>query len=545
MYVQFLEEIPSTPWKKDGVYDLPDGVAQAFVSGKQARASSEVQAAVASLQASNETFQRTLLDSIQKASRPTVTQGPPTGGGNVDYASPGDPSNMTSEVDQTRNWKFADGREWVEHVSSPADRNLKGQKTRGSFGEMCKCIFYQGARDTPLELRNWATTRLQKHYGADMCRYKVNENTGEIEETIERTLEYGGTEFIKRTGTESLSGGATYGFAVKPEWYGSLFEIPIEQQAFVSGAFQVPVGNSLEFKWPALDQYKAPSSAAGVTQSAIYAGFQLFYKGEITQRTYSDAALDMITFKIVDLTGFTTLSRDLIADNYIAMDAMAQRVFARGFQWMEDYMSIQGPGVGKPQGFFNASALIIGGPGSTGTAQGVGSVRYSTGQIMYDDVAWMVSRLHSASWNRARWIVNTTTIPALMALQHGLGTYVYQPNALISQSMQPSIIGQSSVDNAALVTRPAGSLLGFPLYVSEKVPALGTLGDINLVDPTQYGYAKRQGLEVGLSEHFLFDTDQIAYRFKLRHDAKSLWRAAYQQADGSSTLVSPFIQLHV
>ena len=67
-----------------------------------------------------------------------------------------------------------------------------------------------------------------------MCRYKVNEETGEIEETIERTLEYGGTEFIKRTGTESLSGGATYGFAVKPEWYGSLFEIPIEQQAFVS-----------------------------------------------------------------------------------------------------------------------------------------------------------------------------------------------------------------------------------------------------------------------------------------------------------------------
>jgi HK97 family phage major capsid protein len=536
MYVQFLEEIPSTPWKKDGVYDLPDGVAQAFVSGKQARASSEVQAAVASLQASNETFQRSLLDSIQKASRPTTTQGPPNGGGNVDFSNPGNPADMTPAIDQTRTWKFPDGREWVEHISSPADRNLKGQKTRGSFGEMCKCIFYQGARDTPLELRNWATTRLQKHYGADMCRYKVNENTGEIEETIERTLEYGGTEFIKRTGTESLSGGATYGFAVKPEWYGSLFEIPIEQQAFVSGAFQVPVGNSLEFKWPALDQYKAPTSAGGVTQSAIYAGFQLFYKGEITQRTYSDAALDMITFKIVDLTGFTTLSRDLIADNYIAMDAMAQRVFARGFQWMEDYMSIQGPGIGKPQGFLNANALIAGG-GSANTT------RYTAGTIVYDDLAWMVSVLHSSCWNRARFIVNTTTIPKLMAIKDGGGTYVYNPNALISQAMQPSIIGQSSVDSAALVTRPVGSLLGFPLYVSEKVPVLGTQGDISLVDPSQYGYAKRQGLEVGLSEHFLFDTDQIAYRFKLRHDAKSLWRAPYTQADGGSTKVSPFVAL--
>ena len=85
MYVQFLEEIPSTPWKKDGVYDIPDGVAQAFVNGKQARASTEVQAAVASLQASNETFQRTLLDSIQKSARPTTNQGPPNGGGKVRF----------------------------------------------------------------------------------------------------------------------------------------------------------------------------------------------------------------------------------------------------------------------------------------------------------------------------------------------------------------------------------------------------------------------------------------------------------------------------
>lgn len=535
MYVQFLEEIPSTPWKKDGVYDLPEGVAQAFVSGKQARASSEVQAAVASLQASNETFQRTLLDSIQKSQRPTSTQGPPKIG-----ELPEDPSVGTvggsPANEQTRTWKFPDGREWVEHVSSPADRNLKGQKTRGSFGEMCKCIFYQGARDTPMELRNWATTRLQRHYGADMCRYKVNENTGEIEETIERTLEYGGTEFIKRTGTESISGGATYGFAVKPEWYGSLFEIPIEQQAFVSGAFQVPIGNSLEFKWPALDQYSPPTTAGGITQSAIYGGFQLSYKGEVTQRAYTDAALSMINFKIVDLTGITALSRDLIADNYIAMDAMAQRVFARGFQWMEDYMSIQGPGIGKPQGFLNAKALIAGG-GSANTT------RYAASTIVYDDLAWMVSVLHSSCWNRARFIVNTTTIPKLMAIKDGGGTYVYNPNALISQAMQPSVIGQSSVDLAALVTRPVGTLLGFPLYVSEKVPVLGTQGDISLVDPSQYGYAKRQGLEVGLSEHFLFDTDQIVYRFKLRHDAKSLWRDAYTQADGSSTKVSPFVTL--
>ena len=102
-----------------------------------------------------------------------------------------------------------------------------------------------------------------------------------------------------------------------------------------------------------------------------------------------------------------------------------------------------------------------------------------------------------ASWNRARFIVNTTTIPYLMSRKPLNATPIYQPNALISQAMQPSIIGQSSVDNAALVTRPQGTLLGFPVYVSEKVPVLGSPGDVSLVDPSQYGYAKRHGLKLG------------------------------------------------
>ena len=412
MYIQFLEEMEGTPWKKDGVYDLPEGLAAAFVSGKQARASTDIQVAIAALEASNENFQRKLFDTVQKSARPTKSQGPPIGGGGVTYTTegpigptvPGTDAGVESSYSGLT-VRHADGRETaiehmgmglrdgrIEHISSPADRNINGKKTRGSFGEMCKCIFFEGAVNAPAEVRNWATKRLRDHYGAAKCTYAVNEETGEIKSTLTRTLDYGGTETITRTGTESVSGGASYGFAVKPEWYGSLFEIPIEQQAFVSGAFMVPVGNTLEFKWPALDQYKAPTTAGGVTQSAIYAGFQLFYKGEITQRTYSDAALDMITFKIVDLTGFTTLSRDLIADNYIAMDAMAQRVFARGFQWMEDYMSIQGPGIGKPQGYFNANAAIYGGASSE-TAWLVLSANY----IRYEDLSWMMSKLHSAS----------------------------------------------------------------------------------------------------------------------------------------------------
>jgi HK97 family phage major capsid protein len=156
----------------------------------------------------------------------------------------------------------------------------------------------------------------------------------------------------------------------------------------------------------------------------------------------------------------------------------------------------------------------------------------------------MQQLFHPMCWTdpSTRWITHLTTLTELQAIQVSSGVYVYQPNALISQAMTPAIIGQSSYDAGSKTVRPMGTLLGWPVYISEKLPTLGNTGDLNLVCPSQYGMARRAGLEVGLSEHFYFSTDRIAYRFKMRHDGRSLWRAAYLQADGSQS-VSPFVTL--
>jgi hypothetical protein len=241
--------------------------------------------------------------------------------------------------------------------------------------------------------------------------------------------------------------------------------------------------------------------------------------------------LSDITFKIVDLTGFTDMSRDLLSDNYIAMDAMATRVFGRAFKWMEDYMGINGSGQGQPEGFLSSKAIL-------------GYDRGTASHIYYADLVNMQQLFHPACWAGGRWIAHITTLTELQAIQVSAGVYVYQPNALISQAMQPSIIGQSSYSGGEKIYRPMGTMLGWPVYFSEKVPTLGNTGDLSLVCPDQYGYARRAGLEVGLSEHFYFSTDRIAFRFKQRHDGKSLWRAPYTQADGTQ-LVSPFVTLLV
>lgn len=496
--VEVLADIGDA-YKAGQIVELKDDAARSLIAIGQAKESDAGALLRQSNKADMDRFKTELLGEIRTALKPAGNAGarkPPAVGGGVTGAE------------------------------ASEERGLDGKAAKPCFGDFCRCVFFAQARNTPQPLADWAVRRLQNVYGAERCQYEVDEATGEITQTISRSMDYAGT--VTRTGTESLSGGATYGFAVRPEYMGNLFEIAMEQSVFANAAFDIPMGQTNEVRWPALDQYNAPTTAGGIKQAASFAGFTLQYAGETTQRTASDAALSDITFKITDLTGFTSLSRDLMADNYIAMDAMAQRVFARAFVFMEDYMSLYGDGIGKPQGIANAASLLTVG-------------RNTPSHIRYEDLVAMMQNLHPQCWGGARWLAHVTTLPDLVAVKSGT-TFVYQPNTQISQADRPSVIGQSGYDSAAKVARPQGILMGLPIYFTEKVAALGTAGDLYLVCPSEYGMARRAGIEVGLSEHFYFDTDRVALRFKKRHDGKSLWRNAYTQLNGT-TKTSPFVQL--
>lgn len=514
VHLQFTQ-----PWQNFKVGDISDDlhpeIARGIIAAGHATESnfqSYVRSANASeMQKFKSELPTLIADAIKDVVKPTETpKGPPGGDGLV----------RTLQADR------------VDHVSSPTDRDIAdSKKTGGGFSRALHLIGVVGKPHLhhPQYVQHAQRTLMQMSDGA--TEWKFDDNTGEFTETTRRVLAGGGVETITRTGTDSLSGGSTYGFALKPEYLGNLFEISMEQQVFVNAAQSIPVSQGNEVKWPAWDQYRPPTTANGVIQSAVFAGIQLYYEGETAARVESDALLNMINFKVVDLTFFTALSRDFVKDNHLAFDAALTRMFGRAIGWMEDYMSIQGPGVGKPQGYFNGpSTLVVN--------------RGTSNEIQVNDLTSMIKNVSPMVWDDLRWITNITTFGQLSILQQG-STYVFQPNALISQAMKLSAMDKSVGGRGAeLMHRPMGDLLGFPLYFSEKVPVLGTTGDLSLVAPSQYGVARREGLEMGVSEHFYFSTDQIAYRGKIRHDMKPLWRAPYQQSDGSSTQVAPFVILH-
>ncbi len=493
---------PGIPGAKVGqIMLLEEGVGRGFIAANLAKESDVASYTQATTRSELDAFKAEMRGLIQQAATPVQGQNLQPPGQGVQYTADG---VVTS------------------HVRGGEASSERGKKC---FADILRCIYWAQGRDIERGLRQMGDERLNKVYGFARTEFDMDKE-GRVF-SIERTADGG----VYRTGGESIGGGPTYGFLVKPEWYGTLYRIMVERSILADDAFQVPIGQALELKWPALDQFGVPTAG----QSSAYAGVTVTRAGEIQQRIYSDGKVYEIDFKVTDLTGFTTLSRDLIADNYIAADAMIQELFGIAFAWKFDQECLFGPSNGAPQGVLTAAngALIVGGPAT--------NKRSLSGHIRYEDLSWMLSKLHPSCWRDSFWVTNVTTTPDLQAIQNAANAYVYQPNSLLSQAMIPSVRDKLEMDGFKFSA--GGTLMGLPLKFSEKVPVLGATSDITLIHPKSYGIAQRAGLEVGLSEHFLFDTDRIAYRFKMRNDARSLWRAPYTQADGSNTQVAPFISL--
>ncbi len=304
--------------------------------------------------------------------------------------------------------------------------------------------------------------------------------------------------------------GVTGGYTVPIEFSMRLLQLAIQNQVVRPRAFIQPM-TARSIRIPYLDVTTAQN--AGVT--AFLGGMQVGWTEEAQAKPEYEPQFKQLELVAHELSALTLSSNQLLADNAIGLDSFLSQIFAKAVGWFSDYAFLQGNGSGKPLGILNAPASVV-------------VTRQTANTFKVVDAVTMLSKLLTTSMGSAVWIMSQTIIPQLYQLQDAAGRNIFLPN--------PQAPGGGAAQT------PPMSLFGLPIIFTEKLPALGTKGDVMLADLQYYVIGDRMQLEIQASVHRYFEKAQTAWRVIQRVDGQPWMDAGITLADGV-TVVSPFVVL--
>ncbi len=312
------------------------------------------------------------------------------------------------------------------------------------------------------------------------------------------------------------AGGMTGGYTVPPQFIAELQTIAGEEAWIEPRCKQIPM-NSRTFDLPLLDIMTA--NATGTTP---YAGGILFsWQPEAATYSQTEPRFRQSTWTAWDLVGVTVSSNQLLQDNGIGLDALLTQLFGWGISFYKQYAFLNGLGAGSsmPLGIINSSASIL-------------QTRTTPGRFTLADAAAMISHAQIRSWDTACWIMHQSVIPQLIQMVD---------NASSNRLVWVTQMGDGKVGPAAMKL-PMAFLNGLPIYFTECVPTLGTRGDVMLVDWSRYVVGNRMDMQIDVSPHVLFQSNQLMWRVITRCDGKPWLQSAITDAQGWT--ISPFVVLN-
>lgn len=340
---------------------------------------------------------------------------------------------------------------------------------------------------------------------------------------------------ITRTGTETLGGGKSYGYAVAPSMAAQIVDQARTRIGPWSCVKWVPV--------PSLEYWMAVTFESSRADGSRWGGIRARWEGtqETTLPAASQPALARINFRLSRcMIQSQPLTRDLWADtNRIQdwLDATAQSEI----RFAIEHAMLNGTtnaGIG-PRG-------VIGHPAAPVVA------RQTAGSITQKDIDTLWGSIYAGSARGVVWHCAQSTLTAIDEMASTGGW----PEAL----WWPTGLNPAWPDFA--------TCKGRPVIPCEASPQLGQVGDLVAVDWSQYRLLYRQmnpmdsplsysfrarpselwqglyGLpddasEIRISDQILFATDELVVAWKLRAAGDFLWANPSPLLDANGNPVGP------
>lgn len=299
------------------------------------------------------------------------------------------------------------------------------------------------------------------------------------------------------------------GFLVQQDFSTTLLQRTYETGQVIGEVMRIPVSsNANGLKLNGIDE---TSRATG----SRWGGVRTYRAAEADTVTASRPKFRRISLELQKLMALCYATDELLEDT-AALESVVMTAFPQEFGWRLDNEVIRGIGAGEMLGVLNAPSLV--------------TVAKETGQaaasFYYENAVNMFARLWAPSVPRSKWYINQDVYPQLLQMSMVVGT-----------GGAPVFLPPGGASAA-----PYGSLLGRPIQPIEQASTLGTVGDVILMDPTQYVMIEKGGLKTASSIHVRFLYDEQVFRFTMRNDGQPLWHSALTPANGSNT-VSPYVAL--
>ena len=235
-------------------------------------------------------------------------------------------------------------------------------------------------------------------------------------------------------------------------------------------------------------------SVATLDQSAGHFGGVAFTRpGEAVAGTPSNPNFGKITLNVTKLIGLCSISNEMLRNSAINIANYLVNLFGEALAYQEDLEFLTANGAGKPLGIIADSRV----PTVT---------RATANRIRIKDIVNMYVKLPAYATANAVWTTTKEGVGQLMQLRADAITAGDQAGAMI---FQPSMTAGVSM-----------TLYGKPILETDKLPAVGTRGDLIFGDYKNYFIGDKGAMKVASSSHERFTSDEIVLRFIKEYDGQ-------------------------
>lgn len=295
--------------------------------------------------------------------------------------------------------------------------------------------------------------------------------------------------------------GSDGGFAVPPDFRQEIWQKVLTQENLLTRCAQLTSGSN---------NVTLPKDETTPWQTS--GGVLAYWEGEAQAVAGTKPLLETTSVRLAKLMALVPVSEELLEDA-VGLESWLRAKAPMKMVAKINTAIVRGTGVGQPLGFLNAPSVI--------------SVAKETSQVAasvyFGNVNKMWSRMYAPCRRNAVWLINQDVEPQLQAM-------AFDPAATSKVPVYLDWMGGGAS------VEPYATMKGRPVIPIEACSTVGTQGDINLVDLSQYwAFTKGQDIRTDVSMHLYFDQGLMAFRFTFRVNGLPMWGSAITPENGSNT----------